>query len=162
MELQDLILRFSGDSEHQQKAIFSTLFILSNRLQTLFDNHIPELSLKQFMVLSVARQADTPLTLTQLGKLLGCSRQNIKKLAEALEKKGFALIRRSPKDPRAVCLCPTPRADAYFQTEFVRYQAELSTLFSVYTLEETAELFRLLSKLYGGVDRLERTVDHDA
>lgn len=156
MELQDLIFRFSQDTEHRQKAVFSSLFILTNRLQTLFDSRIPELSLKQFMVLSVARQADAPMTLTQLGRLLGCSRQNIKKLAEALEKKGFAVIERSPRDVRAVCLRPTPRAETYFQQEFSPYQVQLSTLFSVYTPEETAELFRLLSKLYEGVDRLEQ------
>ena len=162
MELQDLISRFSQDTERRQKAIFSSLFILTNRLQTLFDSHIPELSLRQFMVLSVARQSDAPLTLTQLGGLLGCSRQNVKKLAQALEKKGFADICRSPLDPRAVCLRPTPRADAYFETEFSRYQEELSTLFSGYTPEEIAELFRLLSKLYDGAARLERTAAHGA
>lgn len=156
MELQDLIFRFSQDTEHRQKAVFSSLFILTNRLQTLFDSRIPDLSLKQFMVLSVARQAEEPMTLTQLGRLLGCSRQNVKKLAEALEKKGFVRLERGPRDPRAVCLRPTPRAEAYFQQEFSPYQAQLSTLFSVYTPEETAQLFRLLSRLYEGVDRLEQ------
>jgi len=160
MELQDLIARFSQDTEHQQKAIFSSLFILTNRLQTLFDNHIPELSLKQFMVLSAARQADAPLTFTQLGRLLGCSRQNIKKLAEALERKGFVTIRQSPRDARALCICPTQRADAHFQAEFSIYQEELPELFSVYTKEETAALFSLLSKLYAGVDRLERVAEN--
>ena len=52
----------------------------------IFDSRIPALSLKQFMLLSVARQAGEPMTFTQLGALLGCSRQNIKQLAEALEK----------------------------------------------------------------------------
>lgn len=78
MKLDDLVTRFSGTTEKQQKAIFSTLFIAGNKLQTLFDNHIPEISLKQFMLLSIVRQSNEQLTFTQLGNLLGCSRQNIK------------------------------------------------------------------------------------
>ena len=64
-------------------------------MQTIFDKNIPELSLKQFMLLSVARQSEKPLTFTGLGNLLGCSRQNVKKLADVLLKKGFIDIRQS-------------------------------------------------------------------
>lgn len=156
MKLDDLITRFSDSTSHQQKAIFSTLFIAGNKLQTLFDNHIPQLSLKQFMLLSIARQADEPLTFTQLGNLLGCSRQNIKKLADVLAKKGFLTIQQSPLDTRAMCVCPTKKADDYFQHEFSEYQEELNCLFEVYTKEEIETLFLLLSKLYEGIKHLEK------
>ena len=56
MNLDNLTKRFSSSTENQRKAIFSTLFIAGNKLQTLFDNHIPEVSLKQFMLLSIIRQ----------------------------------------------------------------------------------------------------------
>lgn len=58
MNLINLNAKFSGSTEDRKKAIFSTLFIAGNKLQTLFDNHIPEISLKQFMLLSVVRQSD--------------------------------------------------------------------------------------------------------
>ena len=51
MNLDDLTKKFSSSTANQRKAIFSTLFIAGNKLQTLFDNHIPEVSLKQFMLL---------------------------------------------------------------------------------------------------------------
>ena len=98
MNLDDLTAKFSSSTENQRKAIFSTLFIAGNKLQTLFDNYIPEVSLKQFMLLSIVRQSKEPLTFTQLGNLLGCSRQNIKKLANVLMKKGFITIQQSPHD----------------------------------------------------------------
>ena len=98
MNLDNLTKRFSSSTENQRKAIFSTLFIAGNKLQTLFDNHIPEVSLKQFMLLSIIRQSKEQLTFTQLGNLLGCSRQNIKKLADVLMKKGFITIQQSPHD----------------------------------------------------------------
>lgn len=158
MNLDDLITRFSGSTENQTKAIFSTLFIAGNKLQTLFDNHIPELSLKQFMLLSIVRQSKEQLTFTQLGNLLGCSRQNIKKLADVLRKKGFITIEQSPYDTRAMCICPTEKVNDYFVNDFSKYQEEMKYLFEDYTDKEIETLFLLLSKLYAGIDNLETKV----
>ena len=158
MKLDDLITRFSDTTEQQRKAIFSTLFIAGNKLQTLFDNRIPEVSLKQFMLLSIVRQSKEPLTFTQLGNLLGCSRQNIKKLADVLMRKGFVIIQQSPRDTRALCIRPTENCNDYFENEFSEYQEELKYLFEVYTDQEIETLFILLSKLYTGIDNLEKRV----
>lgn len=160
MNIDDLITRFSGTTENQRKAVFSTLFIAGNKLQTLFDNHIPEVSLKQFMLLSIVRQSREHLTFTQLGDLLGCSRQNIKKLADALMKKGFVTIQQSPHDVRALCICPTEKVNDYFQNDFLEYQEELKYLFEVYTDEEVEMLFLLLSRLYAGIENLEKRVEN--
>lgn len=159
MHTDDLIAKFSDTTKNRQKAIFSTLFIAGNRLQTLFDSHIPELSLKQFMLLSIIRQSREPLTFTQLGKILGCSRQNIRKLADILEKKGFASILPDPRDTRAARICPTEKADRYFQNRFLPYEAELSRLFAVYTEEEISQFFYLCAKLYAGIDNLEKETE---
>lgn len=110
------------------------------------------------MLLSIVRQSKEPMTFTQLGHLLGCSRQNVKKLADVLEKKGFVAIAQSPLDARAMCICPTEQADAYFRNEFAEYEAELKVLFEVYTEEEIETLFVLLSKLYAGIEHLEKKV----
>lgn len=158
MNLENLIAKFSGTTENQKKAIFSTLFIAGNKIQTLFDNHIPEISLKQFMLLSVVRQSEEPLTFTQLGNLLGCSRQNIKKLADVLRKKGFITIQQSPHDTRAMCIRPTEKVNDYFINEFSEYQEKLKYLFEVYTDKEIETLFILLSRLYAGIENLDRKV----
>lgn len=162
MHLNDLITKFSGTTEYQQKAIFSTLFIATNRLQTLFDGHIPEISLKQFMLLSIVRQSKEPLTFTQSGNLLGCSRQNIKKLADVLMKKGFVTISPNPCDPRAMGIRITPKAENYFRKEFSAYQEKLHYLFEIYTAEEIEMLFTLLSKLYMGIDYFEKKITDES
>lgn len=158
MQLEDLIKRFSSTTGNQRKAIFSTLFIAGNKLQTLFDKHIPEISLKQFMLLSIVRQSKEQLTFTQLGNLLGCSRQNVKKLADVLAKKGFITIQQSSYDPRAMCISPTEKVNNYFQNDFSEYQEKLNYLFEVYTDEEIETLFILLSKLYDGIENLEKRI----
>lgn len=160
MDINNLITRFSDTTENQRKAVFSTLFIVGNKLQTLFDNHIPEVSLKQFMLLAIVRQSKEQLTFTQLGNLLGCSRQNIKKLADVLMKKGFVTIQQSPHDARALCICPTEKVNDYFQNDFSEYQGELKYLFEVYTDEEIEMLFILLSRLYTGIENLEKRIEN--
>lgn len=161
MNLDKLTKKFSGSAEKKRKAIFSTLFIAGNKLQTLFDNHIPEVSLKQFMLLSIVRQSEERLTLTQLGNLLGCSRQNIKKLADVLMKKGFITIQQSPYDARAVCICPTKKVNDFYANDFFEYQEELKYLFEVYTDAETETLFILLSKLYAGIENFEKRIANE-
>ncbi len=158
MKFDELLTRFSNTTENQRKAIFSTLFITGNKLQTLFDSHIPKVSLKQFMLLSMVRQSKEPLTFTQLGNLLGCSRQNIKKLAEILARKGFITMEQSPLDIRAMCICPTEKVNDYFQNDFLEYQEDLKYLFEVYTEKEIETLFLLLSKLYAGIENLEKKI----
>ena len=158
MNLNDLTSKFSNSTENQRKAIFSTLFIAGNKLQTLFDNHIPEVSLKQFMLLSIVRQSEENLTFTQLGNLLGCSRQNIKKLADVLRKKGFITIQQSPHDTRAMCICPTEKINDFYTNDFSEYQEKLKYLFEVYTDQEIETLFTLLSRLYAGIENLEKKV----
>ncbi|WP_286072694.1 MarR family winged helix-turn-helix transcriptional regulator [Faecalibaculum rodentium] len=158
---EGLAEKFSDSPARQGRAVFSMLFILTNRLQTLFDNHIPEVTLKQFMLLSVIRQADQPKTLTEMGTFLGCSRQNVKKLAEVLERKGFVSISRSPKDPRATVIAPAEKADRFFREDFRKYQDELQELFTVYSADQLRELLWLLTRMVEGVDRLEKYTEQD-
>ena len=47
MEISDLVQRFSDTPQHQRKAIFSQLMIAATRLQTVFDQEIPQITLKQ-------------------------------------------------------------------------------------------------------------------
>ena len=48
----------------------------------------------------------------------------------------------------------TERTDRFFGEDFRKYQEELQALFSVYTADELATLFRLLSRMFEGIDCL--------
>lgn len=157
VEIDDLIEGFSNTRKRQGQGIFTSLFILSNRLQALFDEHIPEVTLKQFILLAIVNQADAPATLTHMAGILRCSRQNVTKLARALERKGFARISRNPNDPRALCIVLTDRAREFLDRDFTRYRDGLDELFGVYTDEEMETLYGLIMRLHTGVERLEGT-----
>lgn len=139
MNIEDLIENYSDSAQKQSRAIFSSIFIIGNKLQTIFDNNIPEISLKQFMLLSMIRQSEIPLTLTQLGNLLGCSRQNIKKIAESLMKKVISLssrVLRIPEQPVSV----SPKSERFYENDFAKYQKDLKYLFDVYSSQEIEAL----------------------
>lgn len=161
MNVEELIYQYSDTLEHKEQAIFSTLYIVGNRLQTLFDNHIKDISLKQFMLLSIIRNSKKELTFTQLGELLGCSRQNVKKLAEVLDKKGFISIVKSTNDARALSVKVTQKTNDYWKEEFYKYQQELKYLFEEYSEDEIALLFKFFMKLYSGIDNLEEKISDD-
>ena len=156
MQIADLIEKFRHTGEGRGRGSFSTLFIAGDRLQTSFDRADGQVTLKQFMLLTMLRQSGEDMTFTQLGELLGCSRQNIKKLAASLEKKGLVTISRNPLDGRACVISPTEELSAYFRQAAQLHTKKLGDLFSVYSDEEMEQLFRLLMKLYCGIDRLEQ------
>ena len=160
MQLSDLIEKFRHTRDGQARAVFSTIFIAGNRLQTSFDRADGQVTMKQFMLLTMLltmlRQSGKDMTFTQLGELLGCSRQNIKNLAASLEKKGLVTISRNPRDGRACVISPTEQLPRYFQQAAQLHTRKLRDLFSVYSDKEMEQLFRLLMKLYSGIDRLEQ------
>lgn len=156
MELNELILRFSDTPVRQQKACFNLLFTLANRLQTLFDHAIPEVSLRQFMVLSVLRQSAESMNLSEMGAILGCSRQNVKKVAVLLEKKGLLEFCHQPGDARNLCLHATRQAEVWFQEEFAPFENELQILFAAFSAEEIGIFLQLLQKLMHGATALEQ------
>ena len=92
MKMDKLFEEYDCDTEHRVQAIFSSIFILQNRMQTAGEKLQTEIFLKQWLLLAMTACCPEPRTLTNIGNLMGCSRQNIKKLALTLEKKGFVRL----------------------------------------------------------------------
>ena len=84
---------------------------------------------------------------------MGCSRQNVKKLALALEKKGFVHLQLSSNNSVLVEL--TEDVQRYAEEIGERQMKALSLLFSDFSEEEIGQLFFLYSKLYTGLERVE-------
>ena len=88
---------------------------------------------------------------------MGCSRQNVKKLALALEKKGFVHLLLSSNN--SVLVEPTEKVQRYAEEIGERHMKALSLLFSDFSEEEIGQLFSLYSKLYVGLERIESYVE---
>lgn len=158
MDIKDLSKKHSNTHENQIKGIFANLFLVQNRLQTEFDNKMDVITLKQFMLLIMIKQSyefEEEITLTKLGSLLGCSRQNVKKLALQLEQKKFIKIIPSKVDSRASSIQPLNLLHKYFKERNEENMKMLSVIFSKYTDKEIGQFYNLLDKLHEGVEEFE-------
>lgn len=145
--------QFNCDTTHRMQAIFSSIFVLQNRMQTAGEKLQTKISMKQWLLLAMTACCPEPRTLTNIGNLMGCSRQNVKKLALALEKKGFVHLQLSSNNSVLVEL--TEDVQRYAEEIGERQMKALSLLFSDFSEEEIGQLFFLYSKLYIGLERVE-------
>lgn len=144
------------DLHWKKKLLFTGVFFQENRLHAICDRN-NELSVKQWLLLTVTTGFEEPQDLSTLARAMGCSRQNVKKLAATLEKTGYVELIKSKKDSRSLCIKRTPKADAYNATtqsygEFIHKQ-----LFYDFTDEEIETYYNLWVKFNHGIDRLEKS-----
>lgn len=153
MKMNDLFEAYDCDTQHRVQAIFSSIFVLQNRMQTAGEKLQTEISMKQWLLLAMTECCPEPRTLTNIGNLMGCSRQNIKKLASALEKRDF--VRLLSGANHSVRIELTNKAHAYAKEMEERRARALKLLFADFSEEEIEQLFRLYAKLYKGMERVE-------
>nr|MBQ8245177.1 MarR family transcriptional regulator [Oscillospiraceae bacterium] len=151
--MERLFDKFDCSTPHRVQGIFCNIFILQNRLQTACEKIQTEISMKQWLMLALLEQCPEPKTLTNVGKLMGCSRQNVRKLATALEKKGYLTVKEGPN--HSACLEETGKVAAYSLEMDERRGRVLQLLFSEFTEEEIAQLYTLCRKLYKGIGQIE-------
>lgn len=154
MKIEEFLKKYEYDTEHRIQAIFSSIFVLQNRMQTAGEKIQTQISMKQWLLLAMTACCPEPRTLTNVGKLMGCSRQNIKKIALLLEKKGF--IRLVPGVNNSVHIELTDKANQYSEEMAERHLQTLKLLFEDFTENEIGQLFRLYTKLYAGMERVEK------
>lgn len=155
MNITDMIESYHGDRSSEIRGIFASIHILQNRLNTIFDKTDEILSLKQYMLFVMVQQSTEATTFTHLGKLLGSSRQNIKKLATSLETKGFVTITHEAGNKRNASIKLTPKAHQYSDQVFKVHDEKIKSLFKDYSDEEIHLFYDLITKLYAGVEREE-------
>lgn len=154
MKMDKLFEEYNCDTLHRTQAIFSSIFILQNRLQTAGEKLQTQISMKQWLLLAMTVCCPEPRTLTKVGNLMGCSRQNIKKLALALEKKGF--VRLILGENNSVNIELTDKAGQYDREVRERQLQFLKLLFSDFNEEEIKLLFCFYAKLFSGIERVEK------
>lgn len=120
-----------SDELYKQKQIFGGLFLLSNKLQVILDKSlaIHDMTAKQWFLTAVIEEFfDSPPTLSEVAKIIGSSRQNIKQIALKLEEKGFLSLEKDEKDKRAIRLRLTNKSHEFWtglQDESNKFLEEL-------------------------------------
>lgn len=152
-------MQYGKGSLQKKQAIFASVFVIQNRLQTACEKLQREITMRQWLLLAMTEVCEEPRTLTNVGRLMGCSRQNVKNLAAALEKKNF--VRLISGANNSVLIEPTETAREYLLEMAEKQGAVMRALFSPFTDEETDALFGLQNKLLDGVKEVEDYAENE-
>ena len=109
--------------------IFATTFLVANRLQQVMDQHIQDISCKQWLVLTVLGTFESAPTLKELSKACDSSHQNTKQIVLKLEEKGYIAITKDEKDGRALRIHKTEQAEQWSQDNKDRAAAFIGQMF---------------------------------
>lgn len=81
--------------------VYGMLFAVSNRIQTFGDEQLKDITMKQhFMMIVLGLYGEKSPTLSELADAVGCSYQNIKRMAANLEKNNYVSIVEDDQDKR--------------------------------------------------------------
>ena len=140
----------------KKKLLFSGVFVDENRLHAILDRNLKGITSKQWLLLVVSSSFDTPPDLTTLGRVLGCSRQNIKKLALSLEKDGLLTLSPSTSDKRSLCVSLLDRGKAIIEESKAIEDKVYTALFRDFSEDEINQYYRLSEKFSKGLGYLEK------
>lgn len=138
-----------GDKFMQKKAyIFGAIFFLSNKIQNAGDKIFDEITTKQwFLLISIIRSGIKNPTLTEVSKIIGYSRQNVKKLSIHLEEAGLVKLQKDVNDSRALRISLTDKCYSYFVDRQGKEEEFLESLYKGITEEELDNMFLVMKKL---------------
>ncbi|XFA99040.1 MarR family winged helix-turn-helix transcriptional regulator [Candidatus Izemoplasma sp. B36] len=124
--------------EFEEKELLRYIFMLSNKLQTFLDNQLndDQLTTKQFMLLISLSTFSNPPTFSEVAKLMGTSRQNVKQLALKLEKNGWVTIEKDMNDLRNRNIIATMKSAKYFIDRTDVDKKNMNTLFDTFNDEK--------------------------
>jgi len=148
-------LKLSELNVDNEAFIFTAMHILANRFQTLGDRIDSEITTKQWFVLAaVSKFTDRTPNIGDIASLLGTSRQNIKKMAVILERRGYLSMQKNEKDLRNILLVLTELCLDYFKGREQQEDEYLQRIFSDFD-DEILKMMRVgMGKLIENTDKL--------
>ena len=137
----------------KQAFVYSAIHLLANRMQTFGDRVDRTVSSKQWFVLAVVwKFGETPPNIGDVAEVLGTSRQNIKKIANILERRGLLRLEKDKNDLRSVRLFLTEQCFEYLKSREQQEDAYLESIF--FGIDE-----EMLDMLCNGLRKLVENMD---
>ncbi len=146
---------FDFEKMDKRQVIFGYIFLLSNRLQTVMDQGITELTSKQWFLMTMLGMFDEPPTLKQLASACDSSHQNIKQLVLKLEAKGFVYIETAPADRRAMQIIATPKWDQWNEENSPIANQFLDQMFGGLTAQEIEAMSAAQMNIYNTLGEMK-------
>lgn len=138
----------------EQYAIYGMLFSLSNRIQTIGDKDFKDITIKQHFLMIGLSMFENPPTLKEMGELIGCSYQNVKRMAEHLQKESYLNIVQDKNDKRKLLLVSTGKLEKQAEETrevSVKFMDNLYKNINKQDLETTLKTLKKMDKNLGGM-----------
>lgn len=138
--------------------ILGALFSLTTHLETIGDSpgYLGELTTKQwFLLLNLATFFSGPPTISQLAKQTGTSHQNVKAIAQKLQKKGYVAFEKDPRDGRSTRIQLCEKSAQYFKEHEARNSAFVDQWMGVLHEDEIAVLDSCLFRLIDQTEKMK-------
>jgi DNA-binding MarR family transcriptional regulator len=118
--------------------LFTKIFLLSRRLEYISNTALrkDQLTIKQFLLIAAIDSFDEPPSISQLAHKITTSHQNVREIADRLQKRGFIAIERDPKDRRVYRLRTTKENWDYWDSRLDEHERLIFGLFDPFSDEE--------------------------
>lgn len=143
--------------DDERLIIFGNLMRIGNRLQTVLDKQMDDLSAKQWYILMVMELFSEPPTLKQLADASDSSYQNVKQIVLKLEQKGFVKLLNDPNDKRAKRVHVTAKKDQWGQANEANASRFVEEMFHSLTPDEIHNFCQNLDVLYRQIGKIGET-----
>lgn len=142
------------NSVNEEYGIYGMLFSLSNRIQTIGDKEFEDITMKQHFMMIALGMFEQPPTLKEMGELIGCSYQNIKRMAEHLQKNHYLNIVQDSADKRKLLLISTGKLEKISDIQrekTIEFMSKLYKNISQEDLKTTLSTLIKMDKNMGGI-----------
>lgn len=137
----------------KEKFIFGCIFLFANKLQTIGDRFDKDITVKQWLlIICILNSKESTPTLSEAAEFMGCSRQNVKKLALNLEAKGLITIN---NDSKSVKLTITEKCNVFFEKRKKSEDAFIDDLFKDLAKTDINNLHMCFSKLLNTIVEMD-------
>ena len=128
--------------------VFTKIFLLSLRLENIGNRTLKkdQLTIKQFLLIASIESFDKPPSIKEVADMVSTSHQNVKEIADRLERRGFIKIERDKKDKRILRLKTTEKNARYWESRLDEHEDVIFSLFNPFTDKEIHAFKVLINK----------------
>ena len=131
-----------------QFGLFGLLFAFMNRLQAAGDSFYEEITCKQWFLLACMNLYPKEMpTANDLAETMGCSRQNVKEILNALVKKEILVLKQDDNDKRKQRIYFTSKQKKLAKKYQNKEMDFLKLLYKDISEKEIRSVFKIISKM---------------
>jgi len=128
---------------------YATLFSLSNKLQINGDKYLSSITSRQLMtMIAIIHLPIEQTSLNAIAQKLGTTKQNVRQLVMALEKKNLIVMKPSDRDKRVYKVEITEHGREVLIESNKRGMSFFAELFKDFSIDELETFWSFMKKLY--------------